>query len=141
MKDNRFGFGERTIPLKAPVDSGGTAFATAFVDMSKALRATFSDYFGVITAASADQVITITLTDTWGAVTAVAATGLTIDTTAKDGMMVQIDVNPALFDAAVAGGRWVRLVQGIDAGGSATFNALWLSYEPMYPQASIGTAL
>lgn len=166
MKDERLGIGLRTVPLKAPVDSAGTAFATAFVDMKNALHATFYDYLGVITAASADQNIVITMevsatsasgsevaiaftyrisaatgTDTWGAPTAVAATGLSLDTTTKDGMMIQIDVNPAAFDAAVAGGHWVRLVQGIDAGGTVTLNSIFCQYEPMYAQATIPTAL
>lgn len=165
MKDNRFGIGERIVPLKAPVDSAGTAFATAFVDFKNALHGTFYDYFGVITATSADQSVTVTLeisatsvsgsevaiafqyrlsaatgTDTWGAITAATSAGVAVTTT-SDGMMLQIDVNPALFEAAVTGGRWARLVQGIDAGGTVTLNSIWLSLEPMYPQTTIGTNL
>ena len=41
MKDARFGIGEQIVPLKAPVDSAGTAYATPFVDLKNALHATF----------------------------------------------------------------------------------------------------
>ena len=41
MKDARFGFGENIVPLKAPVDSAGTAYATPWVDLKNALHATF----------------------------------------------------------------------------------------------------
>ena len=61
MKDARFGIGEQIVPLVAPVDSAGTAYATPFVDLKNALHATFFYYMGVVTAASADQNIVVTM--------------------------------------------------------------------------------
>ena len=141
MKDVRQVVNENVVPLKAPVDSAGTAFATPWVDLKNALHATFFDYFGVVTATSADQNIVVTMeaataatsnaevaiafkyrlsaatgNNTWGAVTAVAATGLSLDTTSSDGMMLMIDIDPAALEAQLADARFVRLVQGIDAG-------------------------
>ena len=61
MKDARLGFGQNVFPLKAPVDSAGTAYATPFVDLKNALHATFFWYGGVVTATSADQNVIITM--------------------------------------------------------------------------------
>ena len=159
MKDARYVTGENIFPLKAPVDSAGTAFATVFVDMKNALHATFFYYVGVMTAASADQNIVITMeaataavsgsevaiafsyrasaatgTNTWGAITAATATGLSIDTTGTEGVMYAIDIDPAALEAALADARFIRMVVGIDAGGSATANAVWAVLDPRYPQ-------
>jgi hypothetical protein len=162
MKDNRFVMGENVFPLKAPVDSGATAWDTPFVDLSNALHCTFFYYVGVMTATSADQYITITLeaatasvsggnavaipfkyrksaatgTNTWGAVTTLANTGLAIDTTGTEGVLYAFDVDPASLDALLEGSRYVRMVVGIDAGGSVTLNAAWAVLDPMYPQAT-----
>jgi hypothetical protein len=159
MKDARFGFGENIVPLKAPVDSAGTAFATPWVDLKNALHATFFAYYGVVTATSTDQSVFVTMeaataaasgsevqiafkyrlsgatgANTWGTITtAVAATGAEVTTT-DDGKMLLIDIDPAALDGALADARFVRLVNGIDAGGTVTLNAMWVELDPRYPQ-------
>jgi len=160
MKDARFGIGENIVPLKAPVDSAGTAYATPFVDLKNALHATFFYYMGVVTAASADQNIVVTMeaataaasggevqipfkyrlsgatgANTLGAITAAAAaTGASLDTTSSDGMFLLIDIDPAALDSALADARFVRMVVGINAGGTVTLNAAWAVLDPRYPQ-------
>lgn len=160
MKDARFGVMENVVPLKAPVDSAGTAYATPWVNMKNALHATFFYYMGVVTATSADQNIVVTMeaataaasgsevqiafkyrlsgatgANTWGAVTsAAAATGASLDTTTSDGMMLMIDVDPAALEGALTDASHVRMVVGIDAGGTVTLNAAWCVLDPRYPQ-------
>jgi hypothetical protein len=156
---NRFVFGENVFPLKAPVDSAGTAYATPFVDLKNALHCTFYYYMGVVTAASADQNIVLTVeaatasasgsevaipfkyrisaatgTNTWGAITTVANTGLSLDTTSSDAMMVAIEIDCNGLDNLLADARFARLVVGIDAGGTVTLNAAWAVLDPRYPQ-------
>lgn len=165
MKDARHVFGENIIPLKAPVDSAGTAYATGYVNCQNLTHLTFFAFFGNIAATSADQSVLVTLeastaaasnatetqigftyrksgavgANTWGAITTVAATstGLEVATT-DDGLMYAIDVDLA----AVPGthgqrdAKFIRLVMGIDAGGTATLNSVWAVGEPAYPQAT-----
>jgi len=160
MKDARFGFGENIVPLKAPVDSAGTAYATPWVDLKNALHATFFYYAGVVTAASADQAVVITMeaataaasgsevaiafkyrlsgatgANTWGDITAATSTGYSFATDA-DGKMLLIDIDPAALDSALADARFVRMVVGIDAGGTVTLNSAWAVLDPRYPQTT-----
>jgi len=159
MKDIRHGIDDNIIPLKAPVDSAGTAFATPWVDLKNALHATFFDFFGVVTAASADQNVVVTMeaataaasgsevaiafkyrlsgatgANSWGAITAVTSSGVSLDTTTVDGKMLMVDIDPADLERQLADARFVRLVQGIDAGGSVTLNAIWAILGPRYAQ-------
>ena len=159
MKDARFVTMENIVPLNAPVDSAGTAYATAFVDMKNALHATFLYFVGVMTAASADQNITVTMeaataaasgsevaipfkyrvsgavgANTWGAITDATTAGISIDTTGTEGVMYAIDIDPAALDGKLADARFVRMVVGIDAGGTVTLNAGWAVLDPRYPQ-------
>jgi hypothetical protein len=158
MKDARFGIGENIIPLKAPVDSAGTAWASPFVDLKNALHATFFFYAGVVTAASADQAVVITMeaataaasgsevaiafkyrlsgatgANSWGAITDATASGYSFATDA-DGKMLLIDIDPAALDGALADARFVRMVVSIDAGGTVTLNSAWAVLDPRYPQ-------
>ena len=160
MKDARFAFGENIVPLKAPVDSAGTAYATPFVDLKNALHATFFWYAGVVTATSADQNIVITMeaataaasgsevaiafkyrlsgatgANTWGDITAATSAGYSYATDA-DGKMLLIDIDPAGLDSALADARFVRMVVGIDAGGTVTLNAAWAELDPRFPQTT-----
>lgn len=163
MKDSRFAFGQHVVPLKAPVDSAGTAFATPYVNLKDALHCTFFAYFGNIAAATADQSVIVTMeaststtsnatevalafkyrksgatgTDTWGAITSVASTGATVLTT-DDGSMYAFDLDPAAIEAAHGqrDAKFVRLVVGIDAGGSATLNAVWAELDKAYIQTT-----
>ncbi len=158
MKDNRFVIGENVVPLIAPVDSAGTAYATPWVDMKNALHATFFYYAGVVTATSADQAVVITMeaataaasgsevaipfkyrlsgatgANSWGAITSATASGFSFATT-DDGKMVAIDIDPAALDSALANARFIRMVVGIDAGGTVTLNSAWAVLDPRYPQ-------
>jgi hypothetical protein len=165
MKDSRLAFAENILPLKAPVDSAGTAYATPYVNLKDTLHATFLVYFGVITAASADQDIIVkveastaatsnatevnipfkyrlsgaTGANTWGTMTtAVASNGVTIDTVNDDNKLLLIDVDPAAIEAAHGqrDAKFVRLTIGIDAGGTVTLNSVIALLEPMYPQTT-----
>ena len=158
MKDARFGLGENIVPLKAPVDSAGTAYATPWVDLKNALHATFFYYAGVVTATSADQAVVITMeaataaasgsevaiafkyrlsgatgANTWGDITSATSTGFSFATT-DDGKMVLVDIDPAALASALADAHFVRMVVGIDAGGTVTLNSAWAVLEPRYPQ-------
>jgi hypothetical protein len=163
MKDARLAFGENIIPLKAPVDSAGTAYATNYVNAQNLTHLTFVGFFGVVTATSADQSVVVTLeastaatsnatevaiggkyrksgavgANTWGAVTTFGATGIEVTTT-DDGLMFLVDVDLADIERAHGqrDAKYVRAVVGIDAGGTVTLNAVWAIGEPMYPQVT-----
>lgn len=161
MKDARLGIGENIVPLKAPIDSAGTAYATPFVDLKSALHATFFVYFGVVTATSADQSVIVTMeaataaasgsevqipfryrvsgatgANSWGAITSATASGGATILTTDDNKMLLIDVDPAGLDNLLADARFVRAVVGIDAGGTVTLNAAWAELEPRYSQVT-----
>lgn len=164
MKDARLVFGEHVIPLLAPIDSAATDYASPYVNLKDALHATFFVYFGVVTAASADQNLIVTLeaststtsnatevslafkyrlsgatgTDTWGAVTSVASTGVSLDTTTVDGKMLAIDLDPAIIEAAHGqrDAKYVRVVVNLDAGNTVDLNAIWAVIDPAYPQTT-----
>lgn len=160
MKSARFSVGNNIVPLKAPVDSGGTAYASPWVDLKSALHATFLVYFGNIAAASADQSITMTVeaataaasgsevavafkyrlsgatgANTWGTITSATSAGMSIATT-DDNKCLLIDIDPADLERQLADARFVRYVCGIDAGGTATLNAGLVLLDAMYPQAT-----
>ena len=155
-----FGYEHNIIPLKAPVDSAGTAFATTWIDMKNANWLTLYDWCGVISAASADQPVLVTVecataaasgaevaiafkyrmsgvaaANTWGAVTSATSTGASFGTL-DDGKIMRIDIDPAALEAALADARYVRLVQGIDAGGTVTLNAIWADLTVKYAQVT-----
>lgn len=162
MKDARLISAENVVPLKAPVDSAGTAYATPYLDLKDALHATLFIYFGVVTAASADQNVVVTVeastaaasnatevaiafkyrlsgatgANTWGAITSATSTGVSLDTTSVDGKMLAIDIDPAAIPSAHGqdDARFIRAVVGIDAGGTVTLNAVWAVLDPAYPQ-------
>jgi len=162
MKDARFISCENVVPLKAPVDSAGTAYATPYIDLKDALHATIFFYLGVVTATSADQNLVLTVeastaaasnatevaiafkyrlsgatgANTWGAITSVTSAGLSLDTTSADGKMIAIDIDPAAIPSVHGqdDARFIRLVAGIDAGGTVTLNAAWAVLDPAYPQ-------
>lgn len=162
MKDIRLLSAANIVPLKAPVDSAGTAYATPYIDLKDALSATVFVYFGVVTAVSADQNIVVTVeastaassnatevaiafkyrlsgatgTQTWGAITNATSTGVSLDTTTADGKMLAISIEPAALVAAHGQDdvRFIRAVIGIDAGGTVTVNAVWADLEPAYAQ-------
>lgn len=158
MKDARFGIGNNILPLIAPVDTATSEIGTPFIDLRKALHTTILVYVGVITAASVDQPVIVTLcaatsaastsetaiafryrlsgatgANTWGAITAATATGATIAST-DDGKMLLIDVNPADLPAVGADNFFVRAVITPNAGDSVTLVAALAISDPQYPQ-------
>jgi hypothetical protein len=164
MKDSRFAFGQQIVPLKAPIDAAATDFATPYVNLKNALHCTFYAYFGVTTAASADQNLIVSIeaststtsnatevalafkyrisgatgTDSWGAITSSASTGLSLDTTTVDGKLLAIDLDPAIIEAAHGqrDAKFARLVVDLDAGNTVNLIAVWAELDPMYPQVS-----
>lgn len=147
-EDTRLGVDVHYMNLKAPVDSAGTAFATNWIDLKNMVHYQFIDYFGVVTATSTDQPVVVTIeaataaasgaevavsfkyrqsgavtADTLGAVTAATSTGVSVGTD-QDGTFFLIDIDVADLERQLADARFIRLVQGIDAGGTVTLNAI-----------------
>lgn len=158
MKDNRYIVGENIVPLIAPQDIVAVATASPFVSLKNALHGSINLFFGSITAASADQSITVTLeaataaasgseaavtfnyrlsgavgANTWGAITAAASTGMSVATT-DDNKILSIDINPAAIHTQLVDATHVRVVITPDAGGSATLVGAWATLEPRYAQ-------
>jgi hypothetical protein len=161
MKDVRLISVENVVPLLAPVDSAGTAYALPYIDLKNALHCTIFIFFGVVTATSVDQPVIVTVeastaaasnatevaiafkyrkagavgANTWGAITTATASGITVATT-DDGFLYAIDIDPAALPAAHGqdDARFIRGVVGIDAGGTVTLNAAWAVVETRYPQ-------
>jgi hypothetical protein len=131
---SEYGMYENIVPLLAPIDKAGTAAATPWVDMKTAHSLSFLVYVGVITAATADAVVTVTVeaataaatgseaavvfsyrlsdatgANAWGAVTAATTAGATFAST-DDGKAMLVTVDPAAVQAAKADARWVRAV-------------------------------
>ena len=119
-------------PLLAPVDIASTATVSPWMDLLGAQKAAFLIQFGAVTSASATDEFVITIasatvetgtqtaidfryrisaavgTNTWGAVTTVAAaTGLGIGADDSDNMTVFIEIDP---DAIGMTGRYVHVV-------------------------------
>ncbi len=161
MKDARFGILDNILPLVAPVDTAATEKGTPFIDMRKALHTTVLVYFGVVTATSADQNLTVTVqaatsaastsetamafryrlsgatgANTWGAVTAATSAGVSLDTTTVDGKMLLIDIDPAALPAIGADNFFVRVVATPDAGGTVTLLAALAITDPQYSQVT-----
>jgi hypothetical protein len=153
----RLGQIEQVVPCLAPVDAVATEKDSTFVALKGAQRISFLLFFGVITAASADQVITVTVqcassaastselpmpflyrvsgavgTDTWGAIVAATTAGFTVDTTAQDNKLYLIDVDPHAVPAIKANASYVRLEVVPDAGGSATLCSIIAIISPRY---------
>ena len=154
----RLGIVERAIPVLAPQDITTTATNSVFVSMKNAVHATFYVHFGSITAASADQAITVTLTaatssattsetaiafnyrlsgaqatDTLGAITAATASGMAIATT-DDNKVLLIDVDPRVLDATASDAAFVSVRVAPDAGASATLVSAICVVEQAYGQ-------
>lgn len=161
-------FTENIVPLKAPVDSAGTAYATPYVNAEGANELTFYAYFGVVTAASADQNVVVTVEaststtsnatevalpfdyrlsaatggNSWGSLTTVANTGLSLDTTTVDGKMVAITIDLKNVEKlhGQRDAKYLRLVMGIDAGGTVTLNAVWAVILPTWSKVTVDSA-
>lgn len=155
---------QHIVPLLGPIDKAATAAATPYIDLKTAHNLAFYAFFGSITAASADESITITVeassagssnsseaaiafsyrlssavnTDSWGDITAATSSGMSVATT-DDSKMVEIWVDPAVVANAVTNknGRYVRMVITPHAEGTATLVAAWAMFDPRYKMASM----
>lgn len=157
MKDARFGILDNILPLVAPVDTAATEKRTPFMDLRKALHTTVILYFGVVTAASADQPVTVTVTaatsaastsetaiafryrlsgatgaNTLGAVVAATSAGAALDSTTVDGKLLVIDIDPAALPAIGADNFFVSVVVTPDAGGTVTLMSAIAISDPQY---------
>lgn len=155
---------ENVVPLIAPQDITTSATASPFVDLKTALKAAFEVFFGSITAASADQAITVTVeaataaasgseaaiafsyrlsgavgANSWGAVTAATSSGVSVATT-DDNKILHIEIDPAAVLAAKADARFVRVVITPDAGATATLVSAWALIDPVYKQTTMVSA-
>lgn len=152
---------DNIVPLLAPQDIAAAATATPFVDMRTANDLAFLIAFGSITAASADQAITVTVeaatagasgseaavafnyrlsgavgANTWGAITAATTAGVSIATT-DDNKLLWIEIDPAAVLAAKADARYVRAVVTPDAGGTATLVQACAIIDAAYKQTTM----
>ena len=123
---------DNIVPLLAPVDIASNITISPWMDLRHAQKAAFLISFGAVTSASAADAYVITIasatvetgtqtaidfryrisaatgTNTWGAVTTVAAaTGLPIVANGGDSMTVFIEIDP---DALGMTGRYVHVV-------------------------------
>ena len=163
---SRFGQIVKVLPVLAPQDIGATATKTAIVDLKNAHRLTFLIPFGSITAASADQAITVTVlaatgaastgataiafnyrlssavaTDALGAITAATASGVSIATT-DDNKMLLIDVDPIVARIANSDDdcQYVYALITPDGGATATLVSAIAEIEPRQSQNSMLSA-
>jgi hypothetical protein len=118
------------IPLLAPADITGTATRSAYMDLKGANRAAFLVCFGALTGTSTDtEVVTVEAatavtgteaavafsyrlsgavgTNTWGAITAVASTGVAL-TVSDDDKLLWIEIDPGAM--AASDYRYVRVL-------------------------------
>ncbi len=164
MLYDRFTQGLNTIPLIAPVDTVATAIPTPLVKLGGAHGGTLFVQFGVITPATADANIVVTLqaatgaattgaaavafdyrlsgavgANTWGAITAATSTGATIAST-DDGTMLAIDINPSKIWAAKNDATHVRAVITPDASYTVALVNAFVQLEPRYSQSTMVSA-
>jgi len=159
---DRYGQVLKFLPVLTPADITTTDTNTAVVDMSNAHRCTFLVYLGSITSSSTTAPI-ITLmaatgaattsataitfnyrlssaiaTDSWGAITAATATGVTVALT-DDNKLLLIDVDPSVV-AGKTDGRYVYL--HIDTAATITALVVGASavIEPRYAANSMISA-
>ena len=153
------------VPGVMPVDTAATAISTQYVDIKTANSVEFLAAFGVVTSASADQPVTITVmaataqagtgaaavaftyrlssavaANSWGDPTAATATGYAPVATTIGGKMLHIYLDPAAIAAAKADARWVCLTITPDAGVTACNVCAIPLYSPRYPGASMVSA-
>lgn len=156
MKGSRIGFDERAIMLLKPQDIVATATQSSFVDMKDALHATFLIPLGVLSGTTSDGLVAITLTcatgaastnevalaftyrlsgavgtDTLGAPTAAANTGVSI-TLADDNKLLIIDLDPAKMEGALATARFASILIVPEAGSTVTNIAVICLLEQAY---------
>lgn len=158
-----FGEYQNIVPLLAPIDKAGVAAATPFVDLKTAHSLSFLVYVGVITAATADAVVTVTVeaataaasgseaavafsyrlsgatgANSWDAIAAATTAGATFAST-DDGKAMLITLDPSAVQAAKADARWVRAVITPTDFSVCLVSAVAV-LEPRYAQATMVSA-
>jgi hypothetical protein len=154
---------ENIIPLLAPQDIASTMTASSYMDLKTAQRAAFLVIFGAVTSASSDvEAVTVESasvetaaevaiaynyrlsgalgTNTWGAITAVGATGVAIDPANDDNKMLWIEIDPAAVQAANEGHRFVRVKLTDDTDMGACLVTVIGLIQPRYKQTTMVSA-
>jgi len=160
------GMYENIVPLVAPIDGTSTnPILGQYLDIQSAQRASILIYFGVVTSATATDVMTLTLEastastsnateeavpftyrlsdtkaggNTWGAVTDATSAGLSLGaSTVFDGFAVLIQIDPAAITAKVADARYVRAVLSEDNAYSVVLYTMIGFIEPRYKQTTM----
>jgi hypothetical protein len=146
------------VPLLAPVDNVAAETATAYIDLKLAQDACFLVTNGLITSASATDMVTVTLeaatgvtgteaaiaynyrisaavgANTWGDIATAAATGIELDPAANDNMFLLVDANPVKVQAEKADARYVRIRIGTAADMGAHLVGVVAFIKPRYKQ-------
>lgn len=160
---NPFAQYQNIIPLLAPVDIASTVTASGYMDLKTAHRAAFLVALGAVTSATVTDREEITVeaatapdgteaaiafnyrlsgavgANTWGAITAVAATGnVSLDPAADDDKMVWIEIDP---DALAANDyRYVRVKLTDNPDMTACLVSVIGFIDPRYKQTTMITA-
>jgi hypothetical protein len=157
---------DNVFPLLQPVDKTTATTNSLWVDLKSAHKMGFLVEAGVVTA-SADDTLTFTVecatvadttaaegtaiaytyrlagaatANTWGAPTAVAATGYGPLASAITGKALYIEIDPAAAQAAVDSGRWVRLTITPTGGTTAQLLAIQALIDPRFKQQTMISA-
>ena len=156
-----YGMYENIMPLVAPVDNGATTIAaTPFIDLKTAQECSIFLFFGVVTSATATDELNINLeastaatttsganiafkyrlsgavtANTWGAITDATSAGLSVASTAFDGLMYQIIVDPRVI-AETDDRRYVRVVC---TEANAYTVLLWSAFAVVDPRYKLTT--
>ena len=159
MNQIQFGEAVKVVPITAPVDIVATANASAYVDLTEALWATFVVNFGVITTGTATITVEASTagssnateaaipfkyrlsgavgTDTLGAITAATSDGAAVATDA-DGKAYIIEVDPAALPANPgATYKWLRVVVSPTTDMAACLLDVNAYLQPRYPGNSL----
>lgn len=155
MNQNQFAEGIKRVMLTAPVDIAATANASAYVDLTESLWATFLVPFGVITGGTCTVTVEASTagssnateaavpfkyrlsgavnTDTMGAITAATSDGLAI-TASDDAKQLVIEVDPAALPANPgADFKWLRVVLSPTTDMTVCLAGVLAELQPRYP--------
>lgn len=143
--------------LVPKADAFATSATTDYISLENYGRITFVIHTGDATAGTADGVITLvasddasgssttamafkyrvcassTSVDTWGALTAAAATGVAM--TAGDNYIYTVEVSADDVESAQAGAKFVALTVTEDTNDPIVAGVLAILSDPRYPQA------
>lgn len=159
---NNFVSYDNVVPLLAPVDIASTATSTPYMDLKGAHMAAFLVQFGLVTSATAGDVEVVTVqaataeggteaaiafnyrkaaaagANTWGAITAAAATGIEVAASVDDGVSFWIEVDPSVL--AASDYRYVRVVLTDNPDMTACLTSVVGFLDPRYSMSTMVTA-